>query len=830
MFIIKRDGRKQQVYYDKITARNMKLAADLSVDTISLSQTVIRGLSSGMTTRDIDQLSCESAIHRSIYEPDYGILASRIAWNDLHKNTPSTFNETIELLNSNYNTIKRHPNPLISEEVYKFAKEHIQEIEKTIEYNQDYNYSYFAFRTLEKSYLQKVNKKIVERPQHMLMRVNLGIHGPSKRNGIIHEGDIKKALASYKAMSERKFTHATPTLFNAGTKRPQNSSCFVLNCPDSLGDEEYDDDEKVISGPIEETGIMECLKHCAKISKCAGGIGVSITNVRCRGAYIGGTNGRSNGIIPFVRMFNETGRGIDQGGGKRKGAIAIYLQPWHPDTPEFLEIRLNGGSEELKARDVFPALWIPDLFFKRLEADEKWSFFCPGSYPELVSLYGEEFEKRYIELEEEGKASRVMKASELWEMILKSLDEKGLPYMLAKDSVNNKSNQKNIGPIHGSNLCTEVMEYHDPKSIAVCNLASISLPAFVDKEKKTFDFDELGKIVEMVTENLNLVLDKNYSPVRYCAVNNLSYRPIGIGVQGLADVFAMLHLPWESQEAADLNKSIFECIYYYALKQSSAMAKLDGSYHKFEGSPASQGILQYDMWGVQPITRHDNTDEFKYNWEVPKFNWTELKEEVKKGLRNSLLVAPMPTASTSQILGNVEAFEPMTSNIYARKVIAGDFPLVNQHLYRDLSAIGKWNKENVDKIIKDDGSVQNLDIPQTLKDVYKTVWEIPQKTIIDMAADRGAFIDQSQSMNIHIARPTPSKLSSMYMYAWKKGLKTLSYYLRSQATVDPVKFTIMEVSDPTQKIKEEIMKMKEEKPKKKGEYICTDEVCIPCSS
>ncbi len=831
MYVVKRDGRKQPIYFDKITARNLKLACDLPlVDTTSLSQTVIRGLVSGMTTRDIDLLSAESAIYRSIYEPDYGILASRIAWNDLHKNTSDTFKEVIELLHSNKNSNK--PNPLISDDIYNFALENISIIEKNINYENDYSYNYFAFKTLEKAYLQKIGKNIIERPQSMLMRVNLGIHGPSKRNGIIHKGSIKKALESYKAMSEGKFIHATPTLFNAGTNRPQMSSCFLLTAPDSMGENEYDEEERVIEAAIEEQSIPECWKQCAKISKSSGGIGVDLSFIRCRGAYIAGTNGRSDGIIPLIRVFNELLRYVNQS-GKRKGVVALYLQPWHPDTPEFLNIRTNNGAEELKARDVFPALWIPDLFFKRLEANESWSFFCPGSHPDLVGLYGEEFEKRYIELETQGKMVRTMKAIELWEKIVKSLNETGLPYMLAKDSINQKSNQKNIGPIFGSNLCCEIVEYHDPKSIAVCNLASIALPTFVNKDTKTFDFVELGRIVEMVTDNLNLILNKNYSPVRFCAVNNLSYRPIGIGVQGLADVFAMLHIPWEdentprepSPEARDLNKAIFETIYFHALKKSHELAKESGSYDKFEGSPTSQGILQYDMWNVEPITLH--TQPKKYTWEIPLLDWTTLKENVKTGLRNSLLVAPMPTAGTSQILGNNECFEPFTSNIYARKVIAGDFPLVNSHLYRDLLSIGKWNEENVNKIIKDNGSVQSLDIPQKLKNVYKTVWEISQKVIIDLAADRGAFIDQSQSLNIHIAHPTPSKLSTMYMYAWKKGLKTLSYYLRSLSAVDAVKFTIMDISDPTQKIKEEILKPAAEKSK---EFICNDEVCIPCSS
>lgn len=1185
MFVIKRDGRKQNVFYDKITARNEKLARDLSVDTTSLSQTVIRGLNSGMSTRDIDRFSCESAIHRSIYEPDYGILASRIALNDLHKNTPNTFNEVLDILYTNYNKIKKRPNPLISEDVYTFGKQHIDKIEKTIDYQKDYEYTYFAFKTLSNSYLQKVDNNIVERPQHMLMRVNLGIHGPSHRNGIIHEGNIDKALASYKAMSERKFTHATPTLFNAGTTRPQMSSCFLLSCPDSMGDDEYDDEQHVVDHAIEEESIPECWKHCSKISKHAGGIGVDITSVRCRGSYIGGTNGRSNGIIPLVKVFNEIGRYVDQcfepstvvytssgpkkiedvvvgdfvitndgtckevleikwdnvmkklygirtshsidpvwctskhpfyavktgemdidevydrvrnndfhpdyveidqlskgdcigfpipmyekdiksispddcrfyglivsngsynktfhklhfivsdkhtrtiqfintylndkgisthsyrqsddsirieckpnhrvqishsmiynhdgekiihsnyihlpkykllsliqglfetcemdeqsfryktihdhvsetiryimlrigylikgkrelydisnltktivleipffsqlidlfeldtkleqsclehgffnkdnvlytqvsdsivskdyngividlvvdvnhnylthsglvhnGGGKRKGAISIYLEPWHPDTPEFLEIRLPTGAEELRARDVFPALWMPDLFFKRLEQDGMWSFFCPSSSPELIQLYGEEFEKRYIQLEQEQKMVRQMKASELWEKILKSLTESGLPYMLSKDSVNRKSNQKNIGTITGSNLCVEIMQVHNPKSIAVCNLASVCLPAFakVDTSNETrtvsYDFEEFGRIVEMMTENLNLVMDKNYSPIRYCAENNLNYRPIGIGVQGLADVFSKFQLPWDSDEAKLLNRVIFETLYYHSLKQSCELAKVHGSYNGFDGSPASQGILQYDMWDTTPVTRHNRTEEYTYQWVVPKLDWDSLKEDIKTyGLRNSLLVAPMPTASTSQIMGSNESFEPYTSNIYIRKVIAGDFPVINNYLYKDLVSIGKWNKEVVDRIIKDNGSVQNLDIPQHLKDVYRTVWEISQKTVIDMAADRGAFIDQSQSMNIHLARPTPSKLSSMYLYAWKKGLKTLSYYLRSQPAVDAVKFTLMEISDPTQKIKEEMNREKQNKNGKKGEYICTDEVCIPCS-
>lgn len=830
MYVIKRNGKSEKVYYDKITARNMKLAADLDVDTGSLSQNVIGGLRSGMTTRDIDNLSAQSAIYRSIYEPDYGILASRIVWNDHHKNTPATFKGCIDALYNNYNKAKNTPNPLIAPEIYEFANTHIDRIEREIDYSKDNSYDYFAFKILEHSYLQKVDGKPVERMQSMYMRVALGIHGPSNRNGIVHEGNIEKVIATYKALSDKKFIHASPTLFNAGTTRPQMSSCFVLTCPDSMGEGEYDDDNTLIKGAIEEASIPECWKHCAKISKHSGGIGVDLSFIRCSGAKIAGSNGKSSGIIPLVKVFNEIGRYVDQG-GKRKGAIALYIQPWHPDTLDFLEVKTKNGPEELKARDIFPALWMPDLFFKRLEKDQDWSFFCPGSYPELVGLYGKEFEDLYEKLESENKMTKTIKASELWAKVLKAIDETGIPYMMAKDSVNIKSNQKNIGPIYGSNLCTEIVEYHDPKSIAVCNLASIALPVFVKDGK--FDFTELGRITEMVTENLNYVLDKNYSPIRYGGNNNLSYRPIGIGVQGLADVFAMMKLPWEDEtkpgvahkEASDLNKCIFEVIYYHALKKSSEMARRDGNYHQFEGSPASQGILQYDMWNVVPLTLDPQT---QYSWSVPSLDWTSLKETVKGGLRNSLLVAPMPTKSTSQILGFTECFEPLTSNIYAQKVLSGDFPVINRYLYQELKSIGKWNNETVNNIIKNDGSVQSLDIPQNLKNIYKTVWEISQKVVIDMAADRGAFIDQSQSMNISISRPTPSKLSSMYLYGWKRGLKTLSYYVRSQAAADPVKFNIMDVSDPTQKLREK--REKQEEKKEPVKYVCSGEECVSCGS
>jgi len=1143
MFIIKRDNTKQVIYYDKITTRNSLLASDLNVDTTSLSQSIIKGLSSGMSTRDIDKLSCENAIVKSIYEPDYAILAARIAVDDLHKSTLPKFSSTIDKLYNN-------TNPLISKRIYDFAKKHIDIIEKTIDYKKDHNYSYFGFKTLEQGYLQKINNNIVERPQDMLMRISLGIHGPSIRNGNIYEGDIQKTLHTYNLMSDLKFTHASPTLFNSGTNRPQFSSCFLLSCPDSMGDSIYDENEKIVD-TFYENSIQKCIDHSIKISKNSGGIGITLSKVRERGSYIAGSNGRSSGLIPLIRVLNNIARYVDQG-GKRMGAISVYLDMTHPDIPEFLEIKLPNGAEELRARDIFPALFIPDLFFKRLEKDEIWSFFCPNDYPELVDFYGVEYEERYIELEKQNKFCRQMKTSEIMSKIVKSLTESGTPYMLAKDHINNKSNHQNVGTITSSNLCvhpdtmiltedgyytikslenstvnvwngeefsevvvkktgfdkklirvnfssgdnlictqehgfylknkdkvmakdlkpgvklisydlpilegnilnnftnpytvgyfscmreyilpedrkfllshmgnfnfnkdlryevpinatvenkinwlsglldnygeimsitnlqinlenvnflkkvrymlqtlgiqstinccekiddiviinymlnilsgnikklinlglvcnrleldklrltghspnyqvkvesieletgiisdtycftekkrgmgifngvctsncTEIMQYHDPTSIAVCNLASISLPKFVvmKQENKVvvkaesqakqadnkyyFDFKSFGETIETMTDNLNLIIDKNFYPVKECYVNNIALRPIGLGVQGLADVFAMLGISWGSIESFVLNRLIFEVMYYHALKKSHELAVKDGPYSKFQGSPVSKGILQYDMWNTLPITSCTDKDNmYKFcveksggnkwmivEWMLPKNNkninldWGELKKNIMKdGVRNSLLVAPMPTASTSNILGNNEAFEAFTSNIYTRKILSGNFPLVNKHLYKDLKEIDKWNKENVDSIISHHGSVQQLNIPDNLKDRYKIVSEMSQKIIIDMAADRGAFIDQSQSMNIVIANPTPSKLSSMYLYAWKKGLKTLSYYLRSQAAVEAIKFTIMDENEI--KIQQQISKENENTIKpttfKVGnkEYTCSDGSC-----
>jgi len=1170
MFVIKRDGQKQPVLFDKITERNQKLAKDLDIDATSLSMSVIQGLKSGMTTREIDLLSCENAIYKSTYEPNYAILASRIAVNDLHKTTPQTFRECIELLKSNVNEVNNSSNPLIDEKIYNFALENIDLIESSIKHENDYNYSYFGFKTLEKSYLQRVGKKIVERPQYMLMRVALGIHGPSDRNGIQHSGDIELAIKTYNELSLMKFTHATPTLFYSGTPKPQMSSCFLLNCPDSIN------------------GITDCWKTCSFISKHAGGIGVDLT-VRSKGSYIAGTNGHSNGIIPLIKVFNEIARYVDQcftpdtlvytldgikriedvsvndkvltsegvyyqvnspvrhkyngkmleirlsntfvpvrvtpehqvlslklneqttdtelikhrisqhletiefhdtkelkagdymvyripseeqdiptmteedcymyglllgngnvsklrsyvslkyeeanavkfvssylekrgieyhcmelsseimliwstvetgckftekqfnkndrltiepcilnlpkqkikqilrglistvgsikddnlvikffnlteqirymflrlgiysngvhiktqiteevhellpehlrtrlsetvnyfryndnllvkiqnisetvyegtvhdfeiagphdytvaqmgvahnGGGKRKGAISLYLQPWHPDVLEFLEIRLNTGPEEARARDIFPALWIPDLFFKRLqEPNAKWSLFCPGKYPELVTLYGEEFEKRYIELEQQKCFEKQILIEDLWKKIIKSLEETGLPYMLSKDNINNKSNHKNIGAITGSNLCTEIVQYHDSKSTAVCNLASICLPQFV-RENKTFNFEELGNVTEMIVHNMNNIIDKNYYPEYEIDCfdedelegntkpkkaigkhNNLKYRPIGIGVQGLADVFAKMKMSWESKEARELNQLIFETIYYYSCLKSNKLAKEHGAYSKFIGSPAHEGKLQYDMWGVIPLTHIKNETKLS-NKNVPRYDWEKLKENIKiEGIRNSLMIAPMPTAGTSQIMGNTEAFEPLTSNLYIRKVGAGDFPVVNQQLYKDLKSLNLWNKQTIDNIIMNNGSIQNIEgIPANLKSLYKTVWEIPQRIIVDFAADRGAFIDQTQSLNIFMERPTVAKLSSLYMYGWKRGLKTLSYYLRTKPATGAVKFTVMNGDKKETDNKENDKQVEENQPVYKinkftgQKFICTEEVCTACSS
>jgi ribonucleoside-diphosphate reductase alpha chain len=750
MYVIKRDGRKEAVKFDKVTARIQKLAYGLSehVDTFSVAQKVIEGIYDNVTTTQLDNLAAEIAASMTTRHPDYALLAARIAVSNLHKNTRKSFSETMKDL---YEYIDIHTGkkaPLLADEVFEIIWKNRELLDSTIIYDRDFGYDYFGFKTLEKSYLLKINGKVAERPQHLLMRVAVGIH----------KDDIDSAIESYNLMSERWFTHATPTLFNAGTPKPQLSSCFLLQMQDDSID-----------------GIYNTLKNCAKISQSAGGIGLSIHNIRATGSYIRGTNGTSNGIVPMLRVFNDTARYVDQGGGKRKGSFAIYLEPWHADIFDFLELKKNHGKEELRARDLFYALWIPDLFMERVEADGEWSLFCPNEAPGLADCYGDKFRELYSRYESEGRARKTVKAQELWFAMLESQIETGTPYMLYKDACNEKSNQKNLGTIKSSNLCTEIVEYTAPDEIAVCNLASIALPRFVSNGE--FDHQKLFEITYVITKNLNKVIDINYYPVEEARRSNMRHRPIGIGVQGLADTFILLRMPFESEAARQLNKEIHETIYYAAMTASKDLAKTDGPYETYAGSPVSKGIFQYDMWNVSPGSR----------WE-----WDVLKEEVMKyGVRNSLLLAPMPTASTSQILGNNECFEPYTSNIYTRRVLSGEFPVVNKHLLKDLVRLGLWNDNMKNKIIAANGSVQEIaEIPQELKDIYKTVWEIKQRALIDMAADRGAFICQSQSLNIFIQDTNFAKLTSMHFYAWKKGLKTGMYYLRSKSAADAVKFTV----------------------------------------
>lgn len=1023
MFVINRKGQKESMRYDNITDRNVELSRDLDIDVAYLSKLVIQGLKNGIKTSEIDELSSETAANMSTYNPQYDTLASRIVVSNLHKNTKVSFIETMRDL-FNHKSEDGRIFGIISKIMMDFMEEHKEVIENSIDYKRDFNFSYFGFKTLEKSYLNKINNKVVERPQHMLMRVAIGIHGPINE----YKGDIDKAIETYNEISQGKFTHASPTLFNACAERSQLSSCFLLHMEDDL------------------EHIYETNKRSALISKYAGGIGIDISKVRAKGSKIHSTNGRSDGIVPMVQVFNSTARycnqcfvpntdiylkntikhicdvkegdyvitkdgsykrvnevfvsdrdeeilritnthtmeplectkqhelfvlkrghytpefiyasevevgdfmvyisnmdnelantnveqyysygklirnneetnfkldnislfdtkakiarfvtglitnvndkgdfqiahpsyefkkqvryllvkinvlskyhnnileipsnwlnfknspytyseithiqkfnykgkvydlnieqnhnymtsnGLVHNSGRRKGSIAMYIQPWHPDIFDFLALRYNNPPEELRARDIFLALWIPDIFMKRVETDDVWSLFCPSVVPKLADTYGEEFEKIYTKAEEQKLYFKQVKAREVWEAVLRAQEETGLPYMLYKDHINNKSNQKNIGIIRSSNLCTEIVEYTDRNSVAVCNLASIALPKYVyyyKDNKPTFNFKELGRITEMITENLNLIIDKNFYPIKEAETNNLNYRPIGIGIQGLADVFAMFKYAWEDPEAKKLNRLIFEVIYYHAVKKSNELALKFGSYSAFEGSPISQGILQNDLWQQTPLS--NNIQEEVY------LDWDKLKNDVKLGMRNSLLVAPMPTASTAQILGNNEAFEPFTSNIYSRSVLAGDFVVINKHLYRDLKELDLWDKELVNKIIRNNGSVQSIeDIPERIRKIYKTVWEVPQRVLIDMAADRGAFIDQSQSLNIFIDRPTHSKLTSMHFYGWKKGLKTGSYYIRSKPAVEAVKFTI-KPSDKTEK----------------KTVVCTDEICTVCSS
>ncbi|MGI9527349.1 MAG: ribonucleoside-diphosphate reductase subunit alpha [Weeksellaceae bacterium] len=751
MFVTKRNGKKEAVQFDKITARLRHVNYGLAIsenDIIEIAKKVIQGIYDNVTTTELDNLAAETVAAYTTIHPDFSTLAARIAVSNLHKNTTETFSETAKLLYEYIDPITNTHAPLISQEVYQITVDNAAEIDKHVIDKRDYDFDFFGFKTLERSYLIRTNGKVAERPQHLFMRVALGIH----------KTDIPAAIETYNLMSEKWFTHATPTLFNAGTPKPQMSSCFLLSMTeDSIN------------------GIFDTLKRCALISQSAGGIGLHIHNVRSTGSYIKGTGGISNGIIPMLKVYNDTARYVDQGGGKRKGAIAVYLEPWHADIFEFIDIRKNHGKEEMRARDLFPALWIPDLFMKRVESNGLWSLFDPNEAKGLSEVYGEAFETLYHQYEKEGKFKKQIKARELWTAILEAQIETGTPYICYKDAVNEKSNQKNIGTIQSSNLCTEIMEYTNKDEVAVCNLASLALPKFV--KDGAFDFHRLYEVTKIVTRNLNKVIDNNYYPIPETAFSNSKHRPIGLGVQGLADAFLLLRLPFESEEAKQLNKDIFETIYFAALESSMELAQRDGSYKSFQGSPLSKGQFQFDLWQVSPSKRWD---------------WDDLRVKIMKyGVRNSLLLAPMPTASTSQILGNNECFEPYTSNIYTRRVLSGEFVIVNKHLLRDLHELGIWNGALKNKLIAENGSVQNIpEIPAELKELYKTVWEIKQKTIIDMAADRGAFICQSQSLNLFIADPTMAKLTSMHFYAWKKGLKTGMYYLRTKSAVDAIKFTV----------------------------------------
>lgn len=739
--------------FDKITARIRKLCYGLNeiVDPLKVAMRVIEGLYDGVTTSELDNLAAEVSATMTTAHPDYARLAARISVSNLHKNTKKTFSEVMTDLYEYVNPRTGEKAPLLSDEVYQVVQEHKDILDSTIIYNRDFGYDYFGFKTLERSYLLKINGNIAERPQHMLMRVSIGIH----------LNDIEAALETYELMSKKYFTHATPTLFNSGTPKPQMSSCFLLTMKDDSID-----------------GIYDTLKQTAKISQSAGGIGLSIHNVRATGSYISGTNGTSNGVVPMLRVFNDTARYVDQGGGKRKGSFAIYVEPWHADIFDFLDLKKNHGKEEMRARDLFYAMWIPDLFMKRVEEDSTWTLMCPNECPNLYNIHGEEFESLYLQYESEGKGRKTIKARELWEKILESQIETGTPYMLYKDSANRKSNQQNLGTIRSSNLCTEILEYTSPDEVAVCNLASIALPMFVKGEE--FDHKELFRITKRVVRNLNRVIDRNYYPVKEAENSNMRHRPVGLGVQGLADTFIKLRMPFTSDEAKQLNQEIFETLYFAAVSASMELAKEEGPYSTYKGSPISKGQFQYNLWGVKD-------EELSGRWD-----WAKLRKQVmKNGVRNSLLVAPMPTASTSQILGNNEAFEPYTSNIYTRRVLSGEFIVVNKHLLEDLVARNLWTEEVKDAILRANGSVQHIDIiPQDLKDLYKTVWELSMKDIIDMSRHRGYFIDQSQSLNLFMENANFSKLTSMHFYAWKSGLKTGMYYLRTKSAVDAIKFTL----------------------------------------
>lgn len=753
MYVVKRDGHKEPVMFDKITDRIKKLCYGLNdmVDAVKVAMRVIEGLYDGVTTSELDNLAAETAASMTVSHPDYAQLAARIAISNLHKNTNKSFSETMNEMYHYVNPRTNQKAPLISDEVFEVIEANAEFLDSHIIYTRDFNYDYFGFKTLERSYLLRINGKIVERPQHMLMRVSVGIH----------MNDLDAVIETYELMSKKFFTHATPTLFNAGTPKPQMSSCFLLTMKDDSID-----------------GIYDTLKQTAKISQSAGGIGLAIHNVRATGSYIRGTNGTSNGIVPMLRVFNDTARYVDQGGGKRKGSFAIYLETWHADIFEFLDLKKNTGKEEMRARDLFFAMWTSDLFMKRVEEDTTWTLMCPNECPGLDEIYGDEFEALYTSYEAQGKGRKTIRARELWEKILESQIETGTPYMLYKDAANRKSNQKNLGTIRSSNLCTEILEYTSPDEIAVCNLASISLPMFVENGK--FNHELLFTVTKRVTRNLNKVIDRNYYPVKEAENSNMRHRPVGLGVQGLADAFILMRLPFTSDEAKKVNQEIFETLYFAAVTASMELAKEEGPYSSYEGSPISKGEFQHNLWNIKD-------EELSGRWD-----WAGLRKEVlANGVRNSLLVAPMPTASTSQILGNNEAFEPYTSNIYTRRVLSGEFIVVNKHLLHDLVDRGLWNETLKQEIMRHNGSVQHIDrIPADLKELYKTVWEMSMKDIIDMSRQRGYFIDQSQSLNLFMQDANYAKLTSMHFYAWKSGLKTGMYYLRTKAAVDAIKFTL----------------------------------------
>ncbi|KFH03364.1 ribonucleoside-diphosphate reductase large chain [Toxoplasma gondii VAND] len=752
MYVVNRRGEEEPVSFDQILKRIEKLSFGLHplVDPARVAQAVINGMYAGIRTSELDDLAAQTSAYMAASHPDFSRLAARIAIDNLHKNTTDNFLIVIDQLHGYVDKLGREAK-LVSTEVYEFVRENEQALNEALNYSRDFDYDYFGFKTLERSYLLKIHDRIVERPQHMLMRVACGIHC----------GDVEKAIETYELMSQKFFTHATPTLFNAGTPRPQMSSCFLLTMQEDSID-----------------GIFSTLKQCALISKTAGGLGLAVTDIRATNSYIRGTNGYSNGLLPMLRVFNDAARYVDQGGGKRKGSLAIYLEPWHFDVFDFLDIKKNHGKEERRARDLFCALWIPDLFMERVNDNAGWTLMCPNECPGLTEVWGDEFKELYERYEREGRGRKTIPAQHLWFAILQAQIETGTPYMLYKDACNRKSNQKNLGTIKCSNLCTEVVEYTSKDEVAVCNLASVSLPKFVDRESRTFDYEHLKRIVKVMTRNLNRVIDRNYYPVPEAKKSNLRHRPVGLGVQGLADAFMLLRYPFDSPEARVLNRNIFECIYFAALEASCELAAEEGPYATYEGSPVSQGILQFDMWGVTPSSG--------------LCDWDGLREKIKAhGVRNSLLVSPMPTASTSQILGNNEAFEPYTSNIYYRRVLSGEFFVVNPHLLRDLLERDLWSEDVKQQLIAHNGSVQNMDvIPDDLKALYKTVWEIKQRVVLDLAIDRAPFIDQSHSLNIHMVNPTYAKLSTMHFYGWRGGLKTGLYYLRTQAAADAIKFTV----------------------------------------